>query len=128
MQIPTITLNTRFDSGIEAPSIADLDQATAEIFDENNPNCSAADYAEHPNAWLTYGFADADRWTVITLDLYRSGVMRFVKYADQDDDDPEFEMVQQVNRQEALTLWSLLRDGKLQTLAERPWQSSVRPE
>ena len=120
--MPAITLNFRFGGATEDPSPADLERAIAEIFEETNPACSQGDYAEHPNAWLEYGDASGDRWAIITLDLYRSGEMRFTKYADQDDAEPEFELSKQVQRDEAMRLWLLLRNGRLAELLRESWR------
>jgi hypothetical protein len=90
--MPKITLTARFGDGTEAPSPADLERAVREVFEETNPACSEGDYAEHPNAWLEYGESAGEGWSVTTLDLYRTGEMRFTKYADQDDAEPEFEL------------------------------------
>ena len=118
----TVNLNFRFGDATEDPTPADLERAAREVFEETNPSCSEADYAEHPNAWLDYGEAAGDAWSVTTLDLYRTGEMRFVKYADQDDAEPEFEFAMQVGRDEALRLWLLLRAGKITELRRESWR------
>src|SRR4051794_21232991 len=120
--MPTVTLIARFGNGTDEPSPADLEGAIREVFEETNPACSEADYAEHPNAWLNYGEPAGEGWSVTTLDLYRSGEMRFTRYADQDDAEPEFELTKQVGLGEALRLWLLLRAGKLAELRGEPWR------
>jgi hypothetical protein len=97
-------------------------RAVCEVLEETNPACSEADYAEHPNAWLDYGETAGDGWAITTLDLYRTGEMRFVKYADQDDAEPEFEFTKQVGREEALLFWLLLRQGKVAELRAESWR------
>ena len=103
-----ITLIARFGDGTDDPSLAHLERAIREVFEETNPACSGGDYAEHPNAWLEYGEAAGEGWSVTTLDLYRTGEMRFTKYADQDDAEPAFEFTKQVGPDEAMRLWLLL--------------------
>jgi hypothetical protein len=119
--MPTLILNTRFGHAITNPSRTDLVRAVCEVLEETNPACSEADYAEHPNAWLDHGEAVGDGWALTTLDLYRTGEMRFVKYADQDDAEPEFEYTKQVGREEALLFWLLLRQGKVAELRAESW-------
>jgi hypothetical protein len=118
----TVNLNFRFGDATEDPTPTDFERAVREVFEETNPSCSEADYVEHPNAWLDYGEAVGDAWSVTTLDLYRTGEMRFVKYGDQDDAEPEFELTRQVGREEALRLWLLLRAGKITELRGESWR------
>src|SRR3954447_2249339 len=110
--MPNLTLNFRFGDAAEDPTPADLERAVREVFEETNPACSEADYAEHPSAWLDYGEAAGEGWSVTTLDLYRTGEMRFVKYADQGDAEPQFELTRQLGPQDALRLWLLLRAAR----------------
>ncbi len=119
----TMTLNTRFGGGGSNPSWSDLQGALKEVFVEENPHCSEAEYREHPNAWLDYGFQNGDKWTVYTLDVYRTGEVRFTKWDDQDDDAPEFEMkMEAVGLEQASALWRLMADGKLDSLLEENWR------
>ncbi|MEA2707515.1 MAG: hypothetical protein QOF78_116 [Phycisphaerales bacterium] len=122
--MPTVTLIARFGDGTDDPSPADMERAIHEVFVETNPACSEADYAEHPNAWLNYGEPAGEGWSVTTLDLYRTGEMRFTRYADQDDAEPEFELTKQVGREEAVRLWLLLHAGNIAALRGESWCSA----
>ena len=48
------------------------------------------DLAEHPSSSLTIGQQVEDRWTITSIDIYRTGLAILSKYADQDDADPEY--------------------------------------
>lgn len=97
--------------------------AIREVLHEDHPNLVEGDYAEHPNSWLSLGFQAGDKWTVHTLDLYRSGRMIFSTYDDQDDAEPVFERTRtDVTEHEALRLWSLLASGKIEALMREQWK------
>lgn len=70
------------------------------------------DYAEHPNAWLRYGFDDGPMYV---LNVYRSGSVYFSQWADPDYEnelEPESERVN-VSERDACRLWELLAAGKI---------------
>ena len=117
-----VDLNTRFGGGGRNPSDSELRAAIREVFHEDHPSLVEGHYAEHPNAWLTYGFQADDKWTVYVLDLYRNGQLVFSCFLDQDDLDPEFERTMDcVTEQEALRLWRLLAAGKIELLTREAW-------
>jgi hypothetical protein len=73
-----------------------------------------SDYAEHPNAWLRYGF---DEGPVLVIDVYRKGTVIFSKYADQDDVEPLTEYtMQNVERESLLSLWKWLANGEIEKI------------
>ncbi|HCJ56250.1 MAG TPA: hypothetical protein DHV55_01820 [Clostridiaceae bacterium] len=112
--LSSIILNTRFGDSKEKPTEEELLNAINEIYDENRHDLTEADYKEHPNAWLNYGYEDKDMWTVFTLDVYRNGTILFTKYKDQDDDEPEFEYtITNTNKDKAIELWKLLCNGNI---------------
>ena len=81
-----------------------------------------ADYAEHPNAWLRYGF---DEGPTYVLDVYRGGSIIFTKYADQDYYDLLWEYrMDDLSREKALALWQLLAEGELDGLRAEGWEAS----
>jgi hypothetical protein len=120
--VPNVSLTTRFGRGVRNPSDADLEAALTELYVENHPSLIAADYEEHPNAWLEYGYEDGDRWTVHTLDIYRTGVVIFSKLEDQDDDEAVFEkQMNGVDRHSASRLWRTLARGDIEELEKERW-------
>ena len=119
----TVMLYTRFGKGIENPSVADLENAISEMYDETNQRCTEDDYVEHSNAWLEYGFQNGDKWSKYILEVGRAGFVRIEKWDDQDDDDPEFEYaMNSVNRSNALEIWKLLLAGNVEDLVKLDWK------
>jgi hypothetical protein len=120
----TTTLTTRFGSGGQNPSPTDLESALRELYEEVNPDCTESDYREHPNAWLDFGFQNGEKWSVCTLDVYRSGTILFTRWDDQDDDDPEFEKkIESVPFDKACALWNMLARGDIDGINNEDWDS-----
>jgi hypothetical protein len=120
----TFELIRRFGSGSTMPSELDLVAAAHEVLAEDNPACTESDYREHPSAWLTYGYQDGEKWVVHMLELDRTGTMRYLKMADQDDAEPEFEKVLlRVAEDCAVRLWRLLLAKNLQEVMSQPWSA-----
>lgn len=119
----SVTLTTRYGHGNAEPSDPDLEAALREVYVENHPSLTEADYEEHPNAWLVYGKQNSEKWTIYTLDVYRTGKVIFSKMDDQDNDDPEFEKeMASVSYERALELWRLLVHGKTDELILEQWR------
>jgi len=111
-----VELITRFGGGTTGPSLDDLKEALRELYIENHPSLVEADYEEHPNAWLNYGYENGNKWTVYTLDIYRDGMVIFSKRDDQDDLAPAFEKrMTRVSQEGALELWKALASGNIDT-------------
>jgi hypothetical protein len=83
-----VILSVRYGGDIRNPSPQQLQQALGELFEENIPGMTEADYMDHPSAWLRYGF---DEGPMYVLDVYRDRSVIFAKYADQDDSDSLWE-------------------------------------
>lgn len=116
----SLILHTRFGDKKKNPTETELVEALDEIFNENLENLSEADYKEHPNAWLIYGHEDGESWTEYTLDVYRGGTIRFTKYKDVDDDDPEFEYsISNAKKDNAIELWKMICDGSIDDTLKR---------
>lgn len=90
-------LETRWGSGPENPTIAEMRAALAELNTSDQ---------EHPNTWLS----DNDGWTV---DVYESGLVIFSHQSEN--------ICQRrgVSRDEALELWLLLQRGKHDEIRQR---------
>lgn len=117
-----VTLTGRFGGGTTDPSLEDLKEALREVYVEDHTSLVEADYEEHPNAWLEYGYENGDKWTVYTLDVCRSGTVIFSKFDDQDDLDPEFEKrMTGVSQERALELWRTLASSDIDSLMTEPW-------
>lgn len=113
-----LRLHFRFGNEIKDPTNADVEAALAEVFHENNPNLIEGDYVEHPNSWLEYGYETGDDWSVITVDVYRSGAVDYSCWADQDDDEPVVQSrLDAVCESRACDLFQLVLKGRLDQLA-----------
>ncbi|HEX8651566.1 MAG TPA: hypothetical protein VF708_12060 [Pyrinomonadaceae bacterium] len=118
-----VILSVRYGGDIRDPSLQQLQQALGELFEENIPGMTEADYMEHPNTWLRYGFDEGPEYV---LDVYRDRSVIFAKYADQDDADPLWEYrMNDVSREKALALWQHLIEGKLDDLEAEGWEASI---
>lgn len=78
-------LVSRFGNLGGSTSAENIRRAVHEMFHEDHPNLVEGDYAEHPDAWITYGF---DSGPVFTLTIQRFGSMLLERRSDQDDIDP----------------------------------------
>ena len=112
-------LSTRYGGDIRQPSNEQLAQAIDEVVTEAIHGMTEQDYAEHPNAWLRYGF---DEGPVYVIDAYRGGTVICSQFADQDDVDPVSEhALKDVPREQLLSLWNRLADGDVTSIrAEHP--------
>jgi hypothetical protein len=120
----SLELTYRLGDHKVAPERADLERALAEIFQEPALGLSEADLAEHPSCWLTLGWDAGNQWTVLTVDIYRSGLAILSKYADQDDADPDYEYrLSGVDESIGLQLWGLLAQA-----AEAELLARFKPE
>ena len=92
----------------------DLERALHELFEEGALRLPVGDLEEHPNAWLQYGYANSEKWSVVTVDVYRNGVAILTKYDVQDDDEPIFEYhMSPVSQAICLGVWQdLAASGK----------------
>jgi hypothetical protein len=117
-----LELITRFGAGNTSPMEADLAAALHEVFVEVHPELHEADYIEHPNAWLSYGFPTDAKWTVYKLELSRDRKAVLSKMADQDDAEPEFvKHMVELSEDQALHLWRTLARRDLPSLLAEPW-------
>ena len=115
-----LVLNFRFGDHKGAPERADLERALAEIFRESALDLPEGDLADHPSSWLTFGQQIENKWTIVSVDIYRSGLAILSKYADQDDADPEYEYRRDsVDEAKGLQLWDLLTRGAESELVAR---------
>jgi hypothetical protein len=107
-----VILTSRYGGDIREPTVDQLRRALADVYQENDPSMTEGDYAEHPNAWLRYGFDDGPMYV---LSVYRSGSVYFSQWADPDYEnelEPELERVN-VSERDACRLWELLAAGKI---------------
>lgn len=108
-----VILHKRYGEEVRQPLPSELAQAIGELFDENIEGMAEADYAEHPNAWLRYGF---DEGPMFVVEASRNGTATLSKYADQDDIDPVAEVTFSVERGPLLSLWLWLAEGELERI------------
>jgi hypothetical protein len=122
IETPWVILTSRYGGDTRGPSAEELAHALAEIFHENLPSMTESDYAEHPNAWLRYGF---DAGPMYVLDVYRGGCVHFSQWTDQDYEAelaPE-SVMNNVSEQAARHLWELLSSGDIGQLRSKEWNA-----
>lgn len=118
-----VILTTRYGTDIREPTSDHLRSALAEVYHEDHPAMTGGDYAEHPNAWLRYGF---DSGPMYVLNVYRSRTVYFSQWADSDYENelkPEAEKINASER-EALDLWELLAKGKIDEVKAWRWDAT----
>lgn len=118
-----VILSGRYGGDIRAPTSDQLRSALAEVYNENHPSMTEWDYAEHPNAWLRYGFDDGPMYV---LNVYRSGAVYFAQWADSDYENelaPEAEKIN-VSEREAHRLWELLAAGEIGEVKGWGWDAT----
>jgi len=117
-----LILTRRYGGDERDPSVDLLATAVRELFVEDLPGMTEADYAEHGAASLRCGF---DEGPMFVLELDRLRTARFEEWADQGF---EHELVPArtgalKSQDEALHLFGLLASGDLEAL--RRWHWSV---
>jgi len=118
MSESSLRLHFRFGNEIESPTDADIRTALAEVFHESHPDLVDGDYVEHPNAWLQFGYENGADWSLIVVDVYRSGAVSYSRWADQDDDDPVVEArIESVSETRANELLNMLLNRRLDELS-----------
>jgi len=118
-----VILSSRYGGDIREPTPDQLRIALAEVYHENHPSMTEGDYAEHPNAWLRYGFDDGPLYV---LNVYRSGTVYFSQWADSDYEnelEPQAEKINVAER-EAHRLWELLAAGKIDEVKASGWDAT----
>ena len=115
MNKPWIILTKRYGAEINSPSDEQLAEAIHELFNENLPGMTIADYEEHPSAWVRLGYDDGPMYI---LDINRSGRVTFEQWTD-----PDFEnemaptaFIENVNAEKALELWKLVCSDEIEML------------
>jgi len=114
---PWLILTTRYGGDIRDPSADDLTTALNELYQETLDGMTDAYYAEHPNAWLRYGFDDGPMYV---LDVYRNGRVIFGQWADQDYETelaPET-TIENVIEERAFQLWTWLTNGDVDRIKD----------
>jgi len=118
-----IVLTSRYGEDTREPTVDQLHRALSEVYHEIDSSMTDGDYAEHPNAWLRYGF---DEGPMYVLNVYRSATVYFSQWADPDYEielEPEVERVK-VSESEARQLWELLAAGKIDEVKASSWDAT----
>jgi hypothetical protein len=118
-----VILTTRYGADIREPTSDHLRSALAEVFHEDHPTMTEDDYAEHPNAWLRYGFDDGPMYV---LNVYRSRTVYFSQWADSDYENELEREAEKINiaEREALSLCELLSAGKIDDVKAWGWDAT----
>jgi hypothetical protein len=124
-----IGITTRFGGDEDSPSEATMRAALREVYHEDHPDLLEGDYLEHPNAWMTYSVQNGAVTQVSVLDVYRTGLVIYSMYADEEFLNPEFQLQRRdVDEAEALKLWLLLANGATEELGHGAWEPYKQAE
>jgi hypothetical protein len=119
---PWIILTSRYGGDARNPATEQVAKAVREIFHEDTPSMLEADYAEHPNAWIRYGF---DEGPMYVIDIGRGGTIRFEQWADPDFEDELEAPLTMANatEQDALRLLTMLTKGQIDQIKAEKWNA-----
>jgi hypothetical protein len=122
-QTPWVILSSRYGGDTREPTVDQLRRALTDVYNESEPSMTEGDYAEHPNASLSYGFDDGPMYV---LNVYRSRTVYFSQWTDPDYGSelaPEAEKTN-VSESEVRELWELLAAGQIDRIKEWGWDAT----
>ena len=118
-----LILSRRFGDDIFAPSDSDLEDALRQVFIEDDPQLTEADYEELRGAFLRFGTVEGPMFVVY---VHRLGHVMLEQWADA-----EYEQelagalhLHRVTFDDALRLWKLARDRNISDLRQESWVQS----
>ena len=108
-------LQCRYGESTASPTINQIKNAVSELYHENIPGMTLADYEEHGDISVRYGF---DEGPMYVLQISRSGKVTWEEWADQD---YEMELQQpksiyQITEDKAVELLAHLTQGDLELI------------
>ena len=121
MSQPWVILTRRYGGDTRSPTIAQLAEAVAELYQETLPGMTEGDYAEHGAASLRYSYDDGPMYV---LEVNRLCEVTLGEWADQDYEQelgPPRTM-REVSEDQALRLWSWLAEGQIDRVRSQPWE------
>jgi hypothetical protein len=112
MNIPWVYLLCRYGDEIGSPTVEQIRAAAHELFNENIPGMTEADYDEHGAASLRYGF---DEGPMYVLEITRGGLARWEEWADQDYNEEltPVREISEITPERAVALWVELAEGNI---------------
>lgn len=115
-----LILSRRFGGDTRDPSDSELEDALRQVFIEDDPQLTEADYEEHRGAFLRFG---SDEGPMFVVYVYRHGDVVLEQWADADYED---ELVAElhlhhVTFDDALRFWKLASDQNISGLRQEPW-------
>ena len=119
-----VILTRRYGGDRRDPSTEELAAAIRELFVEDLPGITEADYVEHGDASLRYGFDEGPMY-VVAID--RLGNATFEEWADQN---YETELapartLHLTSQDDAVQLWTLLTTGNVDAIRRLRWDGGV---
>ena len=120
MSKPWVILTRRYGGDTRNPTVAQLAEAVAELYQETLPGMTEGDYAEHGAASLRCGYDDGPMYI---LEISRLREVRLEEWADQD-----FEQelapprtMNDVPEDQALRFCSWLAEGQIDQVRSQVW-------
>jgi hypothetical protein len=123
MDEPWVILTRRYGGDVRGPTAEELARAIEELYVEDLPGMTEADYEEHGAAFLRYGFDDGPMYL---LEVSRGGMVTLEEWADQNYQTPLSppRLMASVPPRRALELWRWLAEGAIDKVHRQPWSVS----
>lgn len=112
MSQPWTYLLSRYGGESSSPSSEQLRQAVSELFNENIPALTQADYEEHGESSLRHGY---DEGPMYVLSITRKNVASLEVWKDQDYEEEACPVrsIPNITSERAFELWYQLAQGKI---------------
>ena len=124
MSQPWFVLTKRYGEDVGSPNSHQLAEAVAELYHENLPGMTKADYEEHGSGHLRFG---SDDGSMFVVEIVRTGIVVLEEWADQDFEKrlcPARKM-KGVSEKDALQLWVWLAEGAIDKVRSQAWQAAT---
>lgn len=115
VEAPWFILSHRYGGDTSDPTPEELRTALDEVYEENLPSMTLADYKEHPSAFVRYG---TDTGPMYVLYVHRSRSATLEQWTDQDYGEELAAplTIENVSLDQALTMWTKLQSGQIESL------------
>ena len=104
-------LNTRYGREVRSPSTQLLEDALGELYVENQPSLTEADYEEHGASWQRAGQQEGPMYVIYVTRHHRMTLETWADWDYEQEVRPPI-TIEQVEQSEALTIWCQLKAGE----------------
>lgn len=111
MSEPWSFLCYRYGEEVGSPSEAEIQKAAHELFHENLPGMTMADYIEHGSAHLRWGYDDGPMY-VVEIDRTGRAMLEVWKDQDYEVEAHAPRKIKKVSESQAIELWTFIASGQ----------------